>query len=510
MSEGPLDESTIRPAAGHPVRAFRVAGLTLLHHPDPARVGEVARLVELLSGKPSSLSRSAPLFAAPGTIGGGAPLADPGVSRKPVVVRPVAGGGISIEPGEVELQIDGVPGREPRTLSDAQVEAGVVLELAGRVVVLLHGLGPPAPPTEALGLVGASEGLERTREDILRVADLDVPVLLRGETGTGKELAARALHARGKRRNGPFVSVNMAAVPPETAVSELFGHLAGAFTGATRTRDGHFVEASGGTLFLDEIADLPSEVQSMLLRALDSGEIQQLGASRPRRVDVRLIAATDADLEDRMASGGFREQLFHRLAGYQLFLPPLRERRDDLGRLLQHFLREELQNTGELRRLEPSTRGRPLWLPAELVSRLARHSWPGNVRQLRNVVRQIVISSRGLEQVRVDSTVAGMLAESASPRPAPAARGPITDELLLETLQAQQWKTGAAAEALGISRTTLYALIDRSPRIRKARDLPLEEIRACLAECGGDLDAAAERLRVSKRALQLRLRGGGP
>jgi two-component system nitrogen regulation response regulator GlnG len=313
--------------------------------------------------------------------------------------------------------------------------------------------------------------------------------------------------------------VNNSDITPSTAASELFGHAAGAFTGAVRARDGFFVEAHGGTLFLDEIAEVPAEVQAMLLRVLETREVQALGSNRTQKVDLRLLAATDADLEELIASGRFREPLFHRIAGYQLQVPPLRERRDDVGRLLQRFLGEEMAAVGELQKLErPLSAGDP-WLPADVVGRLARHDWPGNVRQLKNVVRQLVISSRGLEQARLDSTLEKLLAdlpgrpEAAEPTaPAPreaVAPQELTDDRVLEALRKNAWKTTATAEELGISRTTLYALIDRSGRIRKARDVPRDELLACLEACGGDVTAAAAKLEVSKRGLQLRLAEDG-
>src|SRR5262249_8032126 len=179
-----------------------------------------------------------------------------------------------------------------------------------------------------------------------------------------------------------FAAINRAALPSSTAASELFGHSRGAFTGATHDHDGMFVRAHGGTLFLDEVGETPYDIQPALLRVLETGEVTPLGSSKSQMVDVRLGAATDADLELQISESGLREALFHRLAGYQLLVPPLRERRDDIGRLLLQFLRDELDSTGDLKRLLDQTDAP--WLPASLVARLVRYSWPGNVRQLRN------------------------------------------------------------------------------------------------------------------------------
>ena len=514
------DLETMKPARGaSPGAAALVPALTVLHHPEPSRVGQVARLSPLLAGEAVALSRNEPAFAPPGSARG-EPLGDPGVSRTPLRLR-ARDGGIELErgPGVQDVRLDGATIGDGRLVSADELARGAVLELGGRVVLLLHRLGPPAPPAPPLGLVGQSEALERVRRQILQVADLPVAVLLRGGSGTGKELVARALHEASPRAGRPFVAVNVAAIPGSTAAAELFGHVKGAFTGAVRDHPGWFGSADGGTLFLDEIGEAPQEVQPLLLRALDAGEIQPVGASRTQRVDVRLVAATDADLEGAVERRDFRAPLLHRLAAYQIFLPPLFARRDDLGRLLVHFLRLELEACGEPDRLAAAPPGGEPWLPASIAARACRAPWPGNVRQLRNFVRQLVISSRGAPQATLDPVVERLLGadEPAPPAagapaqpaaPATGARRPseLDEAALVAALRRHRWRTGAAAEELGISKTTLYALIDKSSTIRKARDVGAEELRACREACGGDLDLMAERLEVSRRGLQLRLK----
>jgi two-component system nitrogen regulation response regulator GlnG len=256
----------------------------------------------------------------------------------------------------------------------------------------------------------------------------------------------------------------------------------------------------------------------MLLRALEAREINPVGSQAPVRVDARVLAATDADLEASVQAGEFRAPLLHRLSGFEIWLPPLRERREDLGRLLVHFLRQELAATGETQRLEAES-----WLPAHLVARLARHPWPGNVRQLRNLVRQIVIGSRGLPQLQIGPAVERLLQGNASledsgPRPAalpavtetpsPDRRKPadISQDELIAALRANRWDLQATAAHLHISRPSLYALIESSPHVRKAGDLSPEEIARCWEEHKGDLDAMVERLEVSRKALARRLR----
>jgi len=370
-------------------------------------------------------------------------------------------------------------------------------------------------------MVGQGPSMTQLRREIQRVAGLPISVLIRGETGTGKELIAGAIHQASPRSRGPYLAVNMAAIPPSLAAAELFGAARNAFTGADRSREGYFAQAHGGTLFLDEVGETPPDVQPLLLRALETGEIQTVGGA-PRRVDVRLIAATDARLEENVAAGRFRAPLLHRLGGYQIHVPPLRQRREDLGLLFLYFLRNELEALGELKRLAAPERP---WVPAPLVAWLADYDWPGNVRQLRNVVRQIAVAGcdagpEGMwaqaesalqEAAKAPDSNVETHASSASQTPKKAARRSyrnpeeISEEEMIAALRAHRWRLQAAADQLGLSRPSLYAKIDRSPNIRKAADLSRQEIEACYAQWGGDLDAMAEALEVSKRGLQLRM-----
>ena len=441
-------------------------------------------------------------------------------------------GGVIIDPHgtRTRIAVDGEPLGEPRLVSRDQLQRGLLIELAERVALLLHLFMPHAEQdTGDLGLVGHSDHIARVREDIRRIADLDVSVLIRGETGTGKELVATAIHEFGRRSAGPLVCVNMAALPASLAAAELFGASRGAFTGAIRGQDGYFRRASGGTLFLDEIGAAPAEVQVMLLRALETSEIYPLGAQRPERVDVRIIAATDARLEALIASGGFGAPLLHRLAGYEIHLPALRERRDDIARLLLHFLGLDLAETGDTELLDRT--GATPWLPLPLARTIVQHHWQGNVRQLRNVVRQLVIGSRGELEASLSPSLIRQLTDAATPpaplappqstervaRPAPAtaprgkARKPaeITEEELVDALCAHRWDIKSTAAALGISRTSLYKLIEATDRVRTAGHLDVEEIRACHRDLGGDLDAMVGRLRVSKYALRRRIQDLG-
>ncbi len=227
-------------------------------------------------------------------------------------------------------------------------------------------------------MVGISDAMQSVFDRVGRVANSEATVLLEGESGTGKELIARAIHQQSERSEGPFVTVNCAAIPAELLESELFGHLKGAFTGAIRDRSGKFALADGGTLFLDEVGELPGEMQPKLLRALQEREIEPVGG-RTRKVDVRVVAATNRDLEEAIADGQFREDLYYRLAVVPLRLPALRDRREDIPLLVQHF-------AGKYGGGEFST---------VALEALTRYAWPGNVRELENAVQQALILRHG-------------------------------------------------------------------------------------------------------------------
>jgi DNA-binding NtrC family response regulator len=525
----------------------QVLALTLLCHPDVRRVGERALLRELSEGRPSPVSRLQPEFSSPWE-GRGRPLADRRMSRSPLWISPAEGsiadsfGGIRLDARDCPTPIlaDGQPVQGIQTVPEEALTRGVILELSSRSVAVLHRITPSLQrPMDPYGLVGHSDAVATLRQRILQVADLDLPVLLRGETGTGKELAARAIHLASRRRGGPFVSVNMGAVPASLAVSELFGAVKGSFTGAVRDQPGYFQRAHEGSLFLDEIGETPGEVQPMLLRALESGEIQRVGSTSPLKVDARLIAATDADLENAVEQGRFRAPLLHRLAGYEIVLPPLRERRDDFGRLLVHFLRVELRSVGQEEILLLARDNEEPWLAAPVVARLARHPWPGNLRQLRNVARELAVCSRGFPTAQLGPQIERLLREvdgTATPvhgtpmplvqqpqQPQPAAhdaksrpepahpisyRSPaeVTPEELLAALRANRWEIKPTAIQLGISRPSLYLLIEKLPGLRKASELSRAEILEARDACGGSLEAMVDQLEVSKPALLQRMK----
>jgi two-component system NtrC family response regulator len=300
-------------------------------------------------------------------------------------------------------------------------------------------------------IVGRSPALEAMLADLSLAADSDATVLILGESGTGKELAARALHLRSRRRDAAFVVVNCGAIPESLIESELFGHRRGAFTGAIADHVGRFERASGGTLFLDEVGELPRALQPKLLRVLQEGEVDKLGAGRPLDVDVRVVAASHGDLEARVREGTFREDLWYRLNVVPLRIPPLRERLEDIPVLTEHFL---------LRHAERYGRPVPRLAP-EIFDRLQHHDWPGNVRELENLLERLVVLNR-TEEIALDDLPAAFreeLPRYGGARVELPPGGIVLDELerslIQEALGRCSNNRSAAARFLGISRQTL-------------------------------------------------------
>ena len=306
------------------------------------------------------------------------------------------------------------------------------------------------------GIVGQSRLVRQVVERIRRVAPTDSPVLITGETGTGKELVARALHRRSRRAARPLVSANLAAVPDALAAAELFGHERGAFTGADRLRIGRFESADRGTLFLDEIGELRPDLQVMLLRVLEEGEFERLGGGGTRRVDVRVIAATNRDLNTEVTGGRFREDLLYRLNVFPIHLPPLRERREDIPLLADRFLEG----------LAPRLGRRFSGIDAASVDRLQQHHWPGNIRQLQNVIEQSAILCDE-DQLVVPSDVfaGGTINARAHDVPTMFTDTPTLEEVkkryiryLLGTTDGNMTR---AAAILDVDRRSLYRMLER-------------------------------------------------
>jgi DNA-binding NtrC family response regulator len=307
-----------------------------------------------------------------------------------------------------------------------------------------------------MNLIGESAEMRQVAIIIQMVAERRATVLITGETGTGKEMAARALHMAGSRR-GPMVAVNCSAIPANLLETELFGHIRGAFTGAVQSRIGRFEQAHNGTLFLDEIGDLPMDLQAKLLRVLQEREFQRLGSSETVKVDVRVVAATNCNLGQRVADGKFREDLFYRLNVVPVRMPPLRERFEDIPALAAHFV-EKICHLEHL----------PLKVVSpHAVAHLCGYSWPGNVRQLENAVEMAVALSGGRIVLDASDFPLPQLGIEGSPPPAVSEAGlnfesavaQFERNILSQAIQKTGGNKKAAAEMLGLKRTTLSAKV---------------------------------------------------
>jgi len=309
-------------------------------------------------------------------------------------------------------------------------------------------------------LIGHSRAMKPVFDLIAQVADAESVVLIRGESGTGKELVASAIHRRSRRARGPFVKVNCAALSESLLESELFGHEEGAFTGATRLRQGRFELANGGTLFLDEVGEMSPSTQAKLLRVLQSYEFERVGGSETLHVSVRVIAATDADLEARVREGRFREGLFFRLNVVPLRIPPLRERREDIPLLVHAFLRRFAErNQKDVAGITP-----------DALHRLVAHSWPGNVRELENCIERMVVTSdkRILDVDNLPPEVLPSATQLSVPFPVGLTMREIEERAIRETLAATHGNRSEAARLLGIALRTLH---------RKIADFGIERLR---------------------------------
>ena len=302
------------------------------------------------------------------------------------------------------------------------------------------------------GLIGSSEPMRSVQKAIGLAADSNATVLIRGETGTGKELVARALHVHGKRKDQPFVAVNCAAIPEDLLESELFGHVKGSFTGATADRAGAFRDAANGTLFLDEIGDMPLAMQAKILRALQEQVITPVGG-KPVRTNARVVAATHRDLAKLTAAGGFREDLYYRLDVVQIAIPPLRDRAADILPLAQHFLARATASGARYKQLSEAA-----------IDKLQRHSWPGNVRELRNAIERACIMTRAdvIGPDDIDTNTHEVTAATAlSDADLPAAVAQLEKTMIARALDACAGNRTEAARRLNINRQLLYTKMQR-------------------------------------------------
>ena len=537
--------------------------LQLLYHRDLRRVGEVTPPEQLEA--PVALGRQRPNFLNPRSERGRvAPLADPFISREQLT--------LAWDGARSAFEVTPSPAARRRlvawTVDDGRrwgrhdvtgrvvLPPGSLLAIGDRVLLRLCWAPWRGHYADRMGLVGETEAAWALREEIASTVWFKRPVLLLGETGSGKELVARALHVQGPRRGGPFMVLNCAAIPEQLVESELFGHVQGAFTGAQQDQIGVFEAADGGTLFLDEFGDLPLKTQAKMLRVIQDGLVTPVGSRRSVSVDVRIIAATNRDPEAQIQEGRLRADLFYRIGGHVLRVPTLRARWADAPLLFMHFLDALRREHRCLEWLwsdpdefEPS-------IPLDFFVTLMQHGWVGNVRELLNVTEQTArLNLAGPPGFRepVSLTRAPPGAASGQPAPPEAPRRDPLDvgrlnsachalgvalrtvlkllvpgdaeailsghlseaeraewlaerlaERLMETLSELEFNQRRAAEELGVSRNTLAKLM-RDLDLPRPQDLDLKGLREAYAAAGGDLEVMARNLRMSPRTLKQHL-----
>ena len=335
-------------------------------------------------------------------------------------------------------------------------------------------------PGETMPLVGRSAAMQDIYRALARLMQTDLTVMITGESGTGKELVAKALHEFGKRRNGPFVAINMAAIPRDLIEAELFGHEKGAFTGATARSSGRFEQAEGGTLFLDEIGDMPMDAQTRLLRVLQEGEYTMVGGRTAIKSNVRIVAATHRDLSQMIRQGLFREDLFYRLNVVPIRLPPLRERIDDIGDLVTHFLRAAQREGEPVKSISP-----------DAIRLMQGYSWPGNVRELENLVRRLVA-------LYADESISREIVQA---------------ELNLSDRQTMQNASGPVDVSTAVETHVAQLLREHEPRLPPAGlyQRVLDKVEApliamVLNACGGNQIKASELLGLNRNTLRKKIR----
>ncbi|MBC3934753.1 sigma-54-dependent Fis family transcriptional regulator [Undibacterium sp. CY7W] len=474
-------------------------GLTIAWHPDSNRVGE-----QFIVADPQAeleLSRFSPAFRLAGKEA--LPLGHGGISREALRIQRNGDQGVLITPpaSRMVVEVNGVPVHAAVHITREQLSKGLILGLGRAVLICLHWMQCLPKMNEMEGVIGVGSSAILLRDQIRQVANTDFPVLLLGETGTGKEIAARGIHQHSQRRHSQMVTVNMAALNESLAAADLFGAARGAYTGAQQARKGLFAEAENATLFLDEIGNTPASIQPMLLRVLETGDYRPLGAPQDLHASARLIAATDQDLYGE----NFNQALLRRLESFVIHLPPLRERREDIGILIQHLLRQS--------KLEY-----PVTLPTSLISDLLIYDWPGNIRQLSHVLRRILLALQAgqpadfhqlvgasKERSSVASATPSTSLATKSSETAPAVRKKLTDLSEDDVLQAMiqhDWYIQGAAQELGISRPSMYKLLEQHSQIRKAEQIPVAELRAVLDATQGVIEQAAHKLKTPAESLR--------
>jgi len=480
--------------------------LTIIWHPELERIGEQT----IVTGQNLHLSRYHPLFCQPEQPG--LPLGHGGISRSPLELSIDVQGGVTIAvpAGRMLVELDGKEIQGNHYVQPDQISNGAILGLGRAVLLCLHWLTALPKHNAIEGLIGVGSSTQKVRDLIRQVATTDATVLLLGETGTGKEVVAQAIHSLSLRKHKPLVSVNMAALNDDLAAADLFGAAKGAYTGAQTARNGFFQEAEDATLFLDEVGNAPASVQPMLLRVLETGDYRPLGATKDLTTTARIIAATDQDLY----GGGFNPALLRRLESFVINLPPLRNRREDVGVLIAHLMQSpSLANIANKN------------LSFTLLTQFATYDWPGNIRQLRHFLKRVLLGIAANEPPSFSSLIdipLQRITYSAEPAnaylpPTPSSTekqtrkklNELSDEDVIKALEANEWNIQSAAQALGISRPSMYKLIEANSKIRRVEKISAKEIRSAWQASNGDIEVCASVLKTPAEALRRHLRGLG-
>ena len=347
---------------------------------------------------------------------------------------------------------------KPFNRDELRLTVAKALQFSGLAVENKRLKGELSDRSDFRSMVGSSAAMEKIFQVVAKVADTEASVLITGESGTGKELVARSIHASSSRRNGPFVAINCAAIPRDLLESELFGHLKGAFTGAIKDKTGKFQQADGGTLFLDEVGELPLELQPKLLRALQERTVVPVGGTKDHKLDVRIVTATNLDIEKAIADGVFREDLYYRLSVIPIHLPPLRQRRDDIPLLLRHFCIKH--------------HAAAVNFDKPCLALLSAYGWPGNVRELENLVERLLIM-RNSDTISCDDLPEKIRNGAAAQAPTSGPGGIINlpdegysleqleREVVVESMERNAWNQTAAARFLRIPRHTLIYRMEK-------------------------------------------------
>lgn len=516
-----IDYTITSPLAVVAKESRPLLAITIAWHPDCSRIGE--QFIGTTEEGVVELSRFIPLFRK--TQGESLPIGHGGVSREPMRIVRDTSDGVTVCPpkSRMVVELNGQMISDPVCLSAEQIETGAILALGRAVYLCIHWMRCLPKDNTIDGFIGVGSSAIMARDLIRLAAASDASVLLLGETGTGKEVAARGIHQLSKRAASRMVSVNMAALNESLAAADLFGATKGAYTGAQNARSGFFAEAEGSSLFLDEIGNTPVSIQPMLLRVLETGEYRPLGATRDSKSSARLITATDQDLYH----SSFNHALVRRLESFIIRIPPLRARREDIGLLMMHIFKQQENAT-----IDPSH------LPASFVDAVLNYDWPGNIRQLGNVLKRAILAlqmgelpvlanmiesprlqsvenASQLRKIQTPQTIEEVLAAAGKipgANTTPVERKKLRDlseDDVVSAMEKHAWTIQYAAEDLGISRPSMYKLIEANKQIRRVEQIPAEELRSQFDNAAGEVEKCASLLKTPSEALRRHLKGLG-